>query len=477
MGGKQLMLSLLMLIPFLGALAVWLPVRTVFRLKLLCAVSLVHMLITASFWWQRPAPEWQGYLVLDPLGLILLSIVSLLFLAVSFFMIGYFRNESRGNRTFTACLLALLSMMTLVSASYHMGLLWVAIETTTLFSAPLISFHRDWKSLEATWKYLLVCSVGIALALMGTFFLAIAAHDVHTLLLPAILNGAPALSVSWLKLSVIFLFVGYGCKMGLAPMHSWKPEAYGQSTGMVAVVMAGGLTQCSFLALIRVSQICYKTGLSDFYASILIVTGVLSLVVPAILLLGEKNLKRSFAFSSVEHMGILVLGLGLGGVGIFGALFHMINNALAKVVMFLTAGSVAQKYGASRAGDVQGVLHTYPVTGIFLLVSLWAGTGMFPFATFHSELLVINAAIMTKHYMLAGGIILCLAVIFIGIARLVLELVYGKPTEPVLPKKENGFMNVTIAVAATALMALGLWVPGPLIRVLQEAVNLIGAHY
>jgi hydrogenase-4 component F len=310
---------------------------------------------------------------------------------------------------------------------------------------------------------------------MGTFFLAIAANDLHTLLLPTLLSKASSLSVNWLKLSVIFLFVGYGCKMGLAPMHSWKPEAYGQATGMAVVLMAGGLTQCSFLALMRVSQICYKAGLSDFYASILIFTGILSLVVPAVLLLSEKNLKRSFAFSSVEHMGLLVLGLGLGAVGIFGALFHMINNAVSKIVMFLTAGSVAQKYGSSRAEDVRGVIHTYPVTGIFLIVALFAGTGMFPFATFHSELLIINATIISKHYILAGITILCLAIIFIGIARVVLGFVYGQPTEPVLPKKENGFMNVTIALAAVALLGLGLWMPAPLNKMLHDAVTLIGA--
>ena len=475
MGGKSVILSFLIAIPFMGALAVLLPVRPLFRRWFFWAVSLTHALIVTFFWALRPAPEWQGYLVLDPLGLILLSVISLLFLAVSFFMIGYFQYEQRGNRIFTACLLALLSMMTLVSVSYHMGLLWVAIETTTLFSAPLIAFHRDWKSLEATWKYLLVCSVGIALALMGTFFLAIAAHDTHTLLLPAILSAAPSLSVNWLKLSVIFLFIGYGCKMGLAPMHSWKPEAYGQATGMVVVLMAGGLTQCSFLALMRVSQICYKTGLSDFYASILIVTGILSLVVPAVLLLSEKNIKRSFAFSSVEHMGILVLGLGLGGLGIFGALFHMVNNALAKVVMFLTAGSIAQKYGSSRVEDVRGIIHTYPMTGIFLIVSLFAGTGMFPFATFHSELLILNASIISKHYLLAGSFVLCLAVIFIGMARIVLAFVYGQPTEPVLAKKENFFMNTTIVVAAVVLLGVGLWMPVSLNRALHEAVTLIGA--
>ena len=468
-------LILLIAVPLIAALIVLLPAKNIFRVRLLCAVSLFHASVVASFWWRRPGPELQGYFVLDPLGLLLLSILDLLFLATSFFMIGYFEREHRNNRTFTACILCLLSMTTMVSVSYHLGLMWVAIETTTLFSAPLISFHRNWKSLEATWKYLLVCSVGIALALMGTFFLAIAAHETRTLLLPAILNNAPLLSTSWLKLSVIFLFVGYGCKMGLAPMHSWKPEAYGQATGMVSVLMAGGLTQCSFLALMRVSQICHKTGLGDFYGSILIVAGVLSLVVPAVFLLDEKSLKRSFAFSSVEHVGLLVLGLGMGGVGVFGALFHMINNALAKVVMFLTAGSLAQKYGSSRAPEVRGVIHLYPVTGVFLLVALLAGTGMLPFATFHSELLIINASGISEHYVLAGIIIVCLAVIFMGISRLVLDLVYGKPVEPAPAPRENLFMNITIAAAAALLVGLGLWMPAPLSGLLHEAAALIGA--
>jgi len=388
-------------------------------------------------------------------------------------MMGYFENERRSNRILTACLLFLLSTMTLVSVSYHMGLLWVAIEATTLFSAPLISFHRSQQSLEATWKYLLVCSVGIALALMGTFFFAIAAHQVHTLLLPTLLNGATLLSVNWLKLSVIFLLVGYGCKMGLAPMHSWKPEAYGQSTGMVAALMAGALTQCSFLALVRVSQICFKTGLSEFYSSILIFTGILSLAVPAVLILSERNMKRAFAYSSVEHMGILVLGLGLGGIGLFGALFHMINNALAKAIMFLTAGSIAQKYKLSHQKEVHGVLHVYPLTGTFLIMGLLAGTGVFPFATFHSELMVLNAAVISKHYMLAAIGVVCLALMFVGIARIVLDLVYGKPTEPTLIKKENLAMNAAIIFAAVVLIGIGIWMPAALERVIRNAVFLI----
>jgi len=469
------MLTILILLPFLSGLGVLLPVSKTFRLKLHFAVSLLHGLIVASFWRQLPIEEFRGFLVLDPLGLILLSIISFLFLSVSIFMIGYFQHEPGRNRVFIACLLFLLSSMSLVAVSYHFGLLWVAIEATTLFSAPLISFHRNPQSLQATWRYLLICSVGIALGLLGTFFLAIAAHDVHTLMLPVLLKGASSLSVNWLKLSIIFFVVGYGCKMGLAPTHSWKPEAYGQAPGMVGVIMAGALTQCPFLALLRVSQICNKTGLTEFYSSILIVSGLLSLVVPAMFILGEKNIKRAFAYSSIEHMGILVLGLGLGAVGLFGALFHMINNALAKVIMFLTAGSIAQKYGSCRTDDVSGVIHIYPVTGVFLIAALLAGTGVFPFATFHSELLILNASIISKHYLLAAVGILCLALMFIGIGKIVLGVIHGQPKEPRLAKKENIYMNVAIAGAILLLVSIGIWMPLPLANLIRHAVTLVGA--
>jgi len=469
------MLTILILMPFLYALGVLLPVSKNFRLKLFLAVCILHALMVISFWKVSPPAEYNGFLVLDPLGLILLSIISFLFLSVAVFMLGYFKHEQRNNRTFSACLLFLLATMSLVSVSYHFGLLWIAIEASTLFSAPLICFHRNQQSLQATWRYLMICSVGIALALMGTFFLAIAAHDVGTLLLPAILKGAPSLSVNWLKLAIIFFIVGYGCKMGLAPTHSWKPEAYGQATGMVGVIMAGTLTQCSFLALLRIAQICHKTGLMEFYSSILCVSGVLSLLVPALFILGEKNIKRAFAYSSIEHMGILVLGLSLGSVGLFGALFHMINNALAKVVMFLTAGSVAQKYGSARSDEVKGVIHIYPQTGVFLIAALLAGTGIFPFATFHSELLILNAAIRTGHYFLVAVCIACLGVIFIGISKIILKVIYGRPKEPLLAKKENVYMNSAILMAFVLLIGLGVWMPQPLERLIRSAVILTGA--
>ncbi|MDD5747288.1 MAG: proton-conducting transporter membrane subunit [Candidatus Omnitrophica bacterium] len=469
-----MLLLLLIGVPFICALGAFLPLSNRVRGKLLGYVCFAHTALTAFFWKSLPPAEMNGFLVLDSLGLLLLSVVSLLFLAVSVYMFGYFEHEQRKNRTFIVCLLCLLSTMTLVSVSYHMGLLWMAVATTTLFCSPLISFHRTQQSLEATWKYLLVCSVGIALALLGTFFLAIAGHEAHTLLLPVLLKQSGSLSTAWLKLSVIFLLVGFGCKMGLAPMHSWKPEAYGQATGMAAMLMAGLVTQCAFVAIVRVGQICAKTGLYDFYASILMVMGVLSLIVAAVFILSERNIKRAFAYSSVEHMGILVLGLAFGGPGVFGALFHMLNNGLAKAVMFLTAGSVAQKYGSSRVDDVRGVIHVYPLTGALLIAGFLAGTGMFPFATFHSEILVINAAVISRHFGLAAVSVICLAIMFIGIGRIVLEMALGNPAKPMLAPKENARMNGAIIAAAILLIGIGLWMPHFFRKVIQNAAAMLG---
>jgi NADH:ubiquinone oxidoreductase subunit 4 (chain M) len=262
--------------------------------------------------------------------------------------------------------------------------------------------------------------------------------------------------------------------MGLAPMHSWKPEAYGQATGMAAMLMAGLVTQCAFVAIVRVGQICAKTGLYDFYASILMVMGVLSLIVAAVFILSERNIKRAFAYSSVEHMGILVLGLAFGGPGVFGALFHMLNNGLAKAVMFLTAGSVAQKYGSSRVDDVRGVIHVYPLTGALLIAGFLAGTGMFPFATFHSEILVINAAVISRHFGLAAVSVICLAIMFIGIGRIVLEMALGNPAKPMLAPKENARMNGAIIAAAILLIGIGLWMPDFFRKVIQDAAAMLG---
>src|SRR5262249_24399551 len=265
-------------------------------------------------------------------------------------------RTERPNRIFCANLFAALATMTLVTLSPHPGLMWVAIEATTLVCAPFLYFNQNPRSLEATWKYLLIGSVGIALALFGSFFLAYASLKSgleSTLLFDQLVQVAPKLSPQWLHAAFVLLFIGYGTKMGLAPMHTWKPDAYGEAPGIVGTLLAGGVTSCAFLAILRVYQISRAGSEAEVARQIMIFMGLLSMAFAAVFLARQRDFKRMLAYSSVEHMGILVLGIGIGGLAVYGALLHLINNGLTKGVLFLSAGNIHRAYGSKVTDDVR----------------------------------------------------------------------------------------------------------------------------
>ncbi|MFB3789255.1 MAG: proton-conducting transporter membrane subunit, partial [bacterium] len=313
-----------------GAVSFWLPWERGRRMLLILAAGL-HLLLTGACWVIPPAPRLAGWLVLDGIGLLFLTIISVLFLASAVYSAGYLRREQAnpsreesdgGNAPearFIACLLAFQATMTLVAASHHFGLFWVAMEATTLASAPLIYFHRHTLSLEAVWKYLMICSVGIALALLGNFCLAVAAtasrgEPVSLLLSDLVQPGRPY-QIVWLKAAFIFILVGYGTKMGLAPLHTWLPDAHSESPSLVSSLLSGALLNCAFLGILRAQQVCAAGGITEFGQNLLVGFGLLSIAVAAVFIIGQNDYKRLLAYSSIEHMGILALGVGLGGVG------------------------------------------------------------------------------------------------------------------------------------------------------------------
>ena len=359
-----------------------------------------------------------------------------------------------------------------------MGLLWIAIAATTLLSAPLINYYRTPQSVEATWKYLLISSLGIAMGLLGTLFLAISASSVKTVFLQDIFNNATVLSPSWLKLSIIFLLVGYGTKMGLAPMHTWKPDAYGEAPSPVGALMSGALTGCAFLTIFRVAQICFHAHLQKFVAPIFVLLGILSLGISAVFILGQKDFKRMLGYSSVEHMGILVLGIGLGGGGIWASLLHAVNNAFAKGLIFLVSGNLNQIFRTRKIENIQGVIHKFPVTGLCLLVGLLVITGFPPFGIFYSEFLILKEAMTTNQYWVVLFYLLFLSVIFFGYARIILNMALGQPTESHIHgvKEENFFMVVPLIILLLILFFTGICVPGTLYSLIDEASALLGGR-
>ncbi|KAF0241463.1 MAG: hydrogenase-4 component [Planctomycetota bacterium] len=473
------MLLALVLVPLILAAAAWAVPSGRVRPWIVPAAGVVNAALFVAVLRFGSGPEAGGWIVLDPLGKLVLGFVTMLYLFCSFYAPGYLSERAeRPNRLFCTSMLVFLGAMSLVVLSHHMGLMWVAIETTTLASAPLIYFNHNPRSLEATWKYLLIGSVGIALALFGSFFIAYSALHAglqSTLLFDDLVREAPLLSRPWLHAAFVLLFVGYGTKMGLAPMHTWKPDAYGEAPGLVGALLAGGLTNCAFLALLRFYMIVNAGGGGAFARRMMVVTGLVSMAVAAVFVVRQKDYKRMLAYSSVEHMGILIIGIGIGGLGVFGSLMHLVNNGLTKGVLFLTAGNIHRAYASKVTDHVSGALRRLPVSAALFMAGFFAITGSPPFGPFLSELTILNSAIGEGRYAVAALFLLFLAVIFVGMGATVFAVCQGNPSEQASATTFRDSFKTCIAPAIFLALALvmGIWVPRPLADLMRAGAAYV----
>jgi hydrogenase-4 component F len=473
-------LYLLIVLPLLAALAAGLIPSERYRPLLLPATALLHVILVLRELAEPSLAAPHEMVALDALGRLILLVVSLLYAAASVYAIGYFRTHPTwSNRIFTVCLLIFLSAMSLAAAAQHLGLLWVAVELTTVVSAPLIYFNRNRFSIEATWKYLLLCSVGIALAMLGLLFVAYAGLQgggEQSLRLGPLLEKAELLSKPWLRAGFVFLLVGFGTKMGLAPLHTWKPDAYGEAPGLVGGLLAGGLTSVAFLAVTRVVQIMTAAGEGVMARQFLLALGVLSLIFAAVFVIRQRDIKRMLAYSSVEHMGILAIGLSVGKLAAYGAMFHVLNNALTKGAMFMCAGNIHRHFGSKRMCETQGAINVLPWSAGIFLAGFLAITGSPPFAPFMSEFAILRGIFAEGHFALGIAFIGLLTIIFIGMSTSVLTVALGPSMEEERPPELQGESFLTVIsplLLLAAILLLGLYLPEELRTMFQEAADLI----
>ncbi len=465
------------------------------RRRLMVGAAVAHLCLTLAAFAapRRFGPLFDGALLLDDAGRLFLLATSVLFLAAAFYTSGYLEREMRGKRRdmvegqlfsnspearFTGCLLLFLSAMSFVCMARNLGLLWVGVEATTLASAPLVYFHRHHRSLEAAWKYLLLCSVGIALALFGTYMLALAGGGEISLGLEALIAAAPTLDPVLLKAAFVFLLVGYGTKMGLAPLHTWLPDVYSESPSVVAL-LSTSLLGCSFLAILRVRQVLAAAGQAQFAGDLLVFLGLASMAWACVFVLRQTDYKRLLAYSSVEHMGILAFGAGIGGGGMHGRLLHMLAHGVAKGAMFLLAGNILAAYLTKNVSGVRGAARVLPLSGPLWVAGVLALTGMPPFGTFVSELSILRAALAGERWIPAALFLLFLAVAFIGITGAALRMAQGRSSLPATAVDADGRPEAKSAAGAPlarllAALLLGLWLPGPLAETLAAAARLTG---
>ncbi len=487
------MLPALLLIPAIAGVLVFLIRNRTAERALLIGAASAHTAVTISAWFSAPPPVFSGWLALDAPGKLFLSITSLLFFASSFYAVGYLHREEQSGKQdleegfafsnapeqiFIGSLLFFLATMTLVTLSQNMGLVWVAVEATTLSSAPLIYFHRHHRSLEATWKYLLICSVGIALALLGIFFLAVAyagrSGDTSLMLGDLLIRGGQ-MNPRWLRASFILLLVGFGTKMGLAPMHTWLPDAHSEAPSVVSALLSGALLNCAFLGILRAHQILAASGQLFFGQDLLTGFGLLSMGIAAIFVIRQPDFKRLLAYSSVEHMGILSLGVGIGGIGVFGSMLHAVNHSFAKAGLFLVAGNIMTSYKTKNFENVTGMLRTFPVSAVLWIAGFLAITGSPPFGLFISEFTILKAALAQGNYLLAAVYLAVLSLVFAAMTATCLRMTQGEPdgTAPAC----NGESMVAIlppAVLLLMVLVLGVYIPRPLSAAINEIARTIG---
>ena len=427
------------------------------------------------------------WLALDALSAFHLVLMMTVYLLCSIFAWIYFAEEIRKGRCdlrlarkFGSLWFWALTSMMLVLLSNNIGILWVGIEASTLMTAFLICIHITPASLEATWKYLVVCSVGVAFAFMGTLLVGAAAAKVapesaNLLNWTHLTDIAPGLSPALMKLAFLFLLVGYGTKVGLAPMHSWLPDAHSQAPAPVSALFSGFLLNTALYCVMRfIPLVQAATGHSGWALGILVIFGAFSILLASAFITGQRDIKRLLAYSSVEHLGIITLGLGLGGIGTFAALFHTMNHSLCKPLAFFSAGRLGQMRGSHEIQKLAGSFQSSAPWALALVASLFALGGMVPSPIFFSEFMVGFAAIDRHRTGILVLLLAGLAIVFLGLSRCAIAIAWGRPESGAEKIRSHRIEGLFVAAVLAMILVLGFWMPTPLKEWITAAAAIIG---
>jgi hydrogenase-4 component F len=428
-------------------------------------IAILHLGLSLSVFLGFFQPHLPTYFSVDSLSKLFLPILSNVYFWVVLVSYSYLKRPvmpkaEGGKKLYFLLLNFYLASNSAAILSNHFGMYWVAVEATTLSVAPLIYFYRNEESLEAMWKYLFLVSVGIAFAFIGILLLALSAKETvleeKQLFFQLFIRHAIQLNPIWLKASFIFIFVGLSTKIGIAPMHSGDVDATSNAPSPIAALMSGSLRITALLGVMRILQIIRPTSSYEFARVILIIGALLSVFVAFVFMFKVNNYKRMLAYSSVEHLGIISLGLGIGGLAFIGAMYHTIYNSITKVVLFLTAGNIHRTYRSREVDQVASVLNRIPKTGWLFLLAFLAISGIPPFGIFFSEIKIFEGILFSdKPYVLAI-VMLFLLFIFINMGKIIFTMLYKKSVEenPQMETEQfelNHFVATFLLVLLTAI--------------------------
>ena len=433
-----------------------------------------------------PYTIFNGNFLFDALSVYHILLVNFIFFVTSIYSIGYFIKyiEKHGDfeltfiRRYTILWQAFQMFLLMVLISNNIGFMWVSLEATTLISAFLILSPSNPLSVEAMWKYLIVCSVGIVFGFMGTILTVVAANNTATeplFLFSQLIENSDLLNSKIMLLAFIFIVVGFGTKAGLAPMHTWLPDAHSQAPTPVSAVFSGVMLNVALFGIMRYLPITDLALGSDGQAqSILLIFGIISLLIGVIFIPIQHDIKRLLAYCSVEHMGIIAIGLGLGGAGTFAALFHITNHSLTKVLAFFSAGHISEHFGTRDMRKIRSAVVTLPLWGTVFFISMLILIGLAPFSIFLSELLILKSTFFTGRYIITGFFIFATFAIFISLLKHILHVSFGNKMASDPRPQISGIIDKAItAFFITVLLLLGLWIPESFTNILNSAALII----
>lgn len=415
----------LWLYPILAAALVFGFKRKSLNRILLLGHSILHLgMAVALFLPESGIPALFGT---DSLAHSFVLVSALLYLtAVIYGGSGSDRLSAKQSSIYCICMIAFVAAMDSANLSQNLGSIWVFVETTTLASAMLISFEHHKQSLEAAWKYLFICSIGIALAFVGILLLLIAFDHNPSLLFPQLKVAAAGLNPFWLKISFVFMLIGFGTKVGLAPLHFWLPDAHSEAPAAVSALLSGALLNTALLPLIRMQEVMNRAALGYLATQLFLALGIASLFVAAVFILKVKNFKRLLAYSSIENMGLILIAFALGSYAGKAGLIHTLGHSLIKAAFFLSAGNLISIFAAKDYDKCSALLSRHPQTGWLWLLCFAFIMGLPPSPLFFSEFYLVLGFITSGGYLLAIVIFALLAVIAFGLGRATLTICLGE---------------------------------------------------
>jgi hydrogenase-4 component F len=428
----------------------------------------------------------DGILRVDALSALLLLVIVGVGAITAIYSVGYLRHDLAHGETevdqigwYYLGLHTFLWTMLAAVVVDNLGMLWVAVEATTLASALLVGFYRSKSALEAAWKYLILCTVGITFALFGLLMMYKATDLVlgergATLSWTALVEVAPRLDPGLMKLAFVFIVIGFGAKAGFAPLHAWLPDAHSQAPSPISALLSGVLLNCALYGILRLLPIVNVSVGPDLAHNLLVGFGLLSVGIALPFMLVQRDLKRLLAYSSVEHIGLIAVAVGLGGsLALYVGLLHLLNHAITKPFLFLAAGDLVQRYGTRRMHAIRGAVRAVPVGGPAFLLGAFAIAGLPPSGVFVSELGIVMASFGSGSYVVGIALLALLAIVFAGICAHVIPLAFGRPARPLEPAKPRPTTALSLAPLAIGVVGLGLWVPPWLSSAIEQAAAVV----